>query len=109
MLRGQRNDYFTLFDFSAKQDPVRACWSRTTPPTSRDSWADDGFEKRLIKPGITVSRRSRGADEAKYIHGHFGKGTFTFYGGHDPRYQHAVGIRRPTSPSTRIRRVTASY
>ena len=33
-----------------------------------------------------------GAEDAKYIHGHYGQGTFTFYGGHDPEdYQHAVG------------------
>jgi hypothetical protein len=26
------------------------------------------------------------------LHGNFGRGTFTFYGGHDPEdYQHAVG------------------
>lgn len=28
----------------------------------------------------------------KYIHGNAGRGTFTWYGGHDPEdYQHAVG------------------
>jgi len=30
-------------------------------------------------------------NEARYIHGDHGKGTWTFYGGHDPEdYQHRV-------------------
>ena len=33
-----------------------------------------------------------GTDEVKYLHGQFGRGTFTFLGGHDPEdYQHMVG------------------
>jgi hypothetical protein len=33
-----------------------------------------------------------GTEEVKYLHGNFGRGTFTWYGGHDPEdYQHAVG------------------
>ena len=32
------------------------------------------------------------SDQVKYLHGNFGKGTYTFYGGHDPEdYQHFVG------------------
>jgi lysophospholipase L1-like esterase len=32
------------------------------------------------------------AGEARYIHSTYGKGFFTFYGGHDPEdYQHKVG------------------
>ena len=31
-------------------------------------------------------------EEARYIHGTLAKGTWTFYGGHDPEdYQHHVG------------------
>ncbi len=93
MLRGQQNDYFTLFDFSAKQDPVPSMLVQNhvanVPGFMGQTTA---FEKRLLKPAITVLAEVPGADEVKYIHGHFGKGTFTFYGGHDPEdYQHAVG------------------
>ena len=93
MLRGQRNDYFTLFDFSAKQDPVPSMLVQDHSANVAGFMGQTtGFEKRLLKPGITVLAEVPGADEAKYIHGHFGKGTFTFYGGHDPEdYQHAVG------------------
>lgn len=93
MLRGQPNDYFTLFDFSAKQDPVPSMLVQDHVANVPGFMGQTtGFEKRLLKPGITVLAEVPGADEAKYIHGHFGKGTFTFYGGHDPEdYQHAVG------------------
>ncbi len=93
MIRGQRNDYFTLFDFSAKQDPVPSMLVQDHVANVPGFMGQTtGFEKKLLKPAITVLAEVPGADEAKYIHGHFGKGTFTFYGGHDPEdYQHAVG------------------
>jgi len=92
-LRGQRNDYFTLFDFSAKEDPVPSMLVQDHVANVPGFMGQTtGFEKRLLKPGVTVLAEVPGADEAKYIHGHYGKGTFTFYGGHDPEdYQHAVG------------------
>ncbi len=92
-LRGQRNDYFTLFDFSAKQDPVPSMLVQDHVANVPGFMGQTtGFEKRLLKPGITVLAETPGADDAKYIHGHFGQGPFTFYGGHDPEdYQHAVG------------------
>ena len=93
MLRGQPNDYFTLFDFSAKQDPVPSMLVQDHVANIPGFMGQTtGFEKRLLKPGITVLAETQGADDAKYIHGHYGQGTFTFYGGHDPEdYQHAVG------------------
>ena len=92
-LRGQRNDYFTLFDFSAKQDPVPTMLVQDHVANVPGFMGQTtGFEKSLLKPGVTVLAETPGADDAKYIHGHYGQGTFTFYGGHDPEdYQHAVG------------------
>lgn len=92
-LRGQRNDYFTLFDFSAKQDPVPTMLVQDHVANVPGFMGQTtGFEKRLLKPGVTVLAETPGAEDAKYIHGHYGQGTFTFYGGHDPEdYQHAVG------------------
>ena len=35
---------------------------------------------------------SKAIDEVRYIHGEYGKGTWTFLGGHDPEdYHHYVG------------------
>jgi hypothetical protein len=92
-VRGQFNDAFTLFDFSAKQDPVPTMLVQDHAAIIKGFLGQTtGFEKSLLKPGVTVLAETPGQEDAKYIHGHFGKGTFTFYGGHDPEdYQHAVG------------------
>jgi len=91
--RGQRNDFFTLFDFSAKQDPVPSMLVQDHVANVPGFMGQTtGFEKSMLKPGITILAETPGADDVKYLHGHYGKGTFTFYGGHDPEdYQHAVG------------------
>ena len=50
------------------------------------------FRKELIKTSVIILAERQGIDQVKYIHGNFGRGTFTFYGGHDPEdYQHVVG------------------
>jgi hypothetical protein len=50
------------------------------------------FRKELIKNSVIILAEREGTNQVKYIHGNFGRGTFTFYGGHDPEdYQHAVG------------------
>jgi len=92
-MRGQFSDTFTLFDFSAKQDPVPSMLVQDHVSTIKGFLGQTtGFEKTLLKPGVTILAETPGQDDVKYIHGHFGKGTFTFYGGHDPEdYQHAVG------------------
>ncbi len=92
-MRGQFGDTFTLFDFSAKQDPVPTMLVQDHVATIKGFLGQTtGFEKSLLKPGVTVLAETPGQDDVKYIHGNFGKGTFTFYGGHDPEdYQHAVG------------------
>ena len=50
------------------------------------------FKKSLIKKNVIILAEKQGFDQVKYLHGNYGRGTFTFYGGHDPEdYQHAVG------------------
>jgi hypothetical protein len=96
--RGGRNltpeaDYFTLFDFSAKYDPVPTMLVQNHVQVVNGFWGQTtGFHKEFIKKHIIVMAETEGKDEAKYIHGNFGKGTFTFLGGHDPEdYQHMIG------------------
>ena len=51
-----------------------------------------GFRKDLIKKSVVLLGEDQVHSEVKYLHGNFGRGTFTFLGGHDPEdYQHAVG------------------
>ncbi|MDB5034437.1 MAG: hypothetical protein JWQ98_1678 [Chlorobi bacterium] len=85
-------DAFTLFDFSAKFDPVPSMLTQCHTGVVRGFLGQTtGFHKRFIKKSITILGEREGSDEVKYITGNFGRGTFTFYGGHDPEdYQHAV-------------------
>jgi hypothetical protein len=87
------NDYFTLFDFSAKYDPVPAMLTQDHVNVIRGFMGQTTmFRKSRIKSDVTILGEREGTDQVKYIHGNYGRGTFTFYGGHDPEdYQHAVG------------------
>jgi len=88
-----RNSFFTLFDFSAKNDPVPSMLTQNhTNAVPEFLGQTTGYFKGMLKAGVTVLGETEGTSEVKYIHGKFGKGTFTFLGGHDPEdYQHAVG------------------
>ncbi len=91
--RGQGTDFFTLFDFSAKEDPVPTmltqCHVNVVPGFMGQTTS---FRRSLLKKATVVLAETEGTDEVKYIHGNYGQGTFTFYGGHDPEdYQHKVG------------------
>ena len=87
------NDYFTLFEFSAKYDPVPTMLTQDHANVIRGFMGQTTmFRKELIKKSVIILGEREGTDQVKYIHGNFGRGTFTFYGGHDPEdYQHAVG------------------
>jgi hypothetical protein len=86
-------DYFTLFEFSAKFDPVPTMLTQDHVNVIKGFLGQTtGFKKSLIKPSVTILAQKEGTDQVKYLHGNYGRGTFTFYGGHDPEdYQHAVG------------------
>ncbi|MBD3162243.1 MAG: asparagine synthetase B [Candidatus Eisenbacteria bacterium] len=109
-LRGQPNDFFQLFDFSAKEDPVPTmltqCHVNLLPGFMGQTTS---YRKGLLKKSTIILAETPGSGEAKYIHGNFGQGTFTFYGGHDPEdYQHLVGDPptqlelHPSSPGYRL-------
>lgn len=89
----EQNDYFTLFDFSAKYDPVPTMLTQNHANVIKGFMGQTTmFRKNLIKNSVIILAERQGTDQVKYIHGNFGRGTFTFYGGHDPEdYQHAVG------------------
>lgn len=86
-------DYFQLFDFSAKLDPVPTMLVQNHVGTVKGFMGQStAFRKSLLKKFVTVLGEIEGQDEVRYIHGNYGKGTFTFLGGHDPEdYQHMVG------------------
>ncbi|HKI77805.1 MAG TPA: hypothetical protein VKA26_04630 [Ignavibacteriaceae bacterium] len=87
------NDYFNLFEFSAKYDPVPTMLTQCHVNVVRGFMGQTTmFHEEDIKKNVIILAKRQGTDQVKYIHGNFGRGTFTFYGGHDPEdYQHAVG------------------
>lgn len=91
--RGEERDYFRLFEFSAKYDPVPTMLVQNHVSVVKGFMGQTtSFRRSLLKKKVIVMGEVVGADEIRYIHGNFGKGTFTFLGGHDPEdYRHLVG------------------
>jgi hypothetical protein len=101
---------FTLFDFAAKFDPVPAMLVQNHRNTIPDYYGvTTSFLKRVLKPGVTILANEPGTPWVKYVHGHYGRGTWTYLGGHDPEDpQHNIGspptdlALKPTSPGYRL-------
>lgn len=89
----QDADFFTLFDFSAKLDPVPTMLVQCHVGSLKGFMGQStAMRKSLLKKFVTVLAEVEGKDEARYVHGNYGKGTFTFLTGHDPEdYQHFIG------------------
>lgn len=89
----KNQDFFTLFQFSAKWDPVPTMLCQNHSQIIKGFMGQTtAYKKDLIKSDVLIMGENNSANEAKYIHGKLGKGMWTFYGGHDPEdYQHRVG------------------
>lgn len=103
-------DLFALFEFSAKWDPVPTMLCQNHEQIIKGFMGQTtSFVKKHIKPNVLVMGENKSLGEARYIHGEYGKGTWSFYGGHDPEdYQHMVGdpptdlALHPNSPGYRL-------
>lgn len=108
--RRQPLGMFTLFAFSAKFDPVAAMLVQDHRSVIPDFYGvTTSFTRATLKPGVTVLATEEGAPWVKYIHGEYGKGSWTYLGGHDPEDpQHNIGnaptdlALHPTSPGYRL-------
>ncbi|MEZ5106458.1 MAG: hypothetical protein R2757_18295 [Draconibacterium sp.] len=106
----RENDYFTLFEFSAKWDPIPTMLCQNHRNLIKGFMGQTtAFRKEVIKPGVLIMGENKPAAEARYIHGEKGKGFWTFYGGHDPEdYRHLIGdpptdlSLHPNSPGYRL-------
>ncbi|MDR1180997.1 MAG: asparagine synthetase B [Bacteroidales bacterium] len=92
-ISNKKSDFFTLFEFSAKWDPVPTMLCQNHYQVLRGFMGQTtAFRRDKLKSNIIILGETKVFDEVRYIHGSFGKGTFTFLGGHDPEdYQHFVG------------------
>ena len=106
----QTKDFFTLFDFSAKWDIVPTMLTQNHRSVVKGFMGQTtAFKKQYVKSEALILGESKTQGSVKYIHGTFGKGQWTFYGGHDPEdYQHRVGDPptdlnlHPNSPGYRL-------
>lgn len=92
-INNPESDYFTLFEFSAKYDPVPTMLTQChTGIVHGFLGQTTAFAKEKIKKSVTILAEREGTNEVRYIHSNFGRGTFTWYGGHDPEdYRHGIG------------------
>lgn len=88
----QSLDFFTLFEFSAKWDPVPTMLTQNHVSSVRGFYGQTtAFQKDKVKESVVILAESPGRNMVKYVHGNYGRGTFTFYAGHDPEdYTHRV-------------------
>lgn len=83
--QGVKNDVFTLFDFSAKWDPIPSMLCQNHQKVINGFMGQTtAFRKTFIKSDVLIMGETKSIQSAKYIHGEYLKGTWTFYGGHDP-------------------------
>lgn len=106
----EANDFFQLFTFSAKWDPIPTMLTQNHAKTIKGFMGQTtAFRNSLVKPEVVVMGENKELGEIRYMHGTYGRGTWTFYGGHDPEdYQHLVGEEptdlalHPNSPGYRL-------
>jgi hypothetical protein len=107
---GEINDFFTLFDFSAKWDIVPTILTQNHTQVIKGFMGQTtAFKNDYIKSNVTVMGQTKSLGSARYIHGELGQGQWTYYGGHDPEdYRHLVGdpptdlSLHPSSPGYRL-------
>jgi hypothetical protein len=89
----EKTDLFVLFDFSAKWDWIPTMLTQDHTKVVKGFMGQTtAFNKKFIKSSVVILGENKSIDEARYIHGEYGKGTWTFLSGHDPEdYQHFVG------------------
>jgi len=107
---GEMNDFFTLFDFSAKWDIIPTILTQNHTQVIKGFMGQTtSFREQYMKSNVTIMGETKRTNTAKYIHGELGQGQWTYYGGHDPEdYRHLVGDPptdlnlHPNSPGYRL-------
>lgn len=89
----EESDFFTLFEFSAKWDWVPTMLTQNHTRVIKGFMGQTtAFRRQCVKTSAVILAENKALDEVRYLHGEYGKGTWTFLGGHDPEdYRHYVG------------------
>lgn len=106
----EKTDFFTLFEFSAKWDWVPTMLTQNHTRIIHGFMGQTtAFRRETVKTSAVILAENKELGEVKYLHGEYGKGTWTFLGGHDPEdYRHYVGdpptdlSLYPNSPGYRL-------
>lgn len=106
----EKSDLFVLFDFSAKWDWIPTMLTQCHTKIIKGFYGQTtAFRTNLIKSNVLILGENKSISEARYLHGEYGKGTWSFLGGHDPEdYRHFVGDPKtdlslyPNSPGYRL-------
>ena len=106
----EKNDFFTLFEFSAKWDWVPTMLTQNHTRVIHGFMGQTtAFRRECVKSSAVILADNKELGEVRYLHGEYGKGTWTFLGGHDPEdYRHFVGdpptdlSLYPNSPGYRL-------
>lgn len=106
----EKNDFFTLFDFSAKWDWIPTMLTQNHTRIIHGFMGQTtAFRRSTVKTNALIMGENKELGEVRYLHGEYGKGTWTFLGGHDPEdYRHFVGdpptdlSLYPNSPGYRL-------
>jgi hypothetical protein len=109
-IQNKSHDYFSLFEFSAKWDWVPTMLTQNhTRVVHGFMGQTTAFRSQYVKSSCVVLGDNKELGEVRYLHGEYGKGTWTFLGGHDPEdYRHFVGdpptdlSLYPNSPGYRL-------
>ncbi len=107
---GAETNYFTLFEFSAKYDPVATMLTQNHADVIPDFLGQNSaYNAATVKQSVVVLGTYEGKAVHKYLHGNYGDGFWTFLGGHDPEdYMHFIGDpptdlnMHPNSPGYRL-------
>ncbi|MCF0212308.1 MAG: asparagine synthetase B [Bacteroidales bacterium] len=109
-LVNEQTDFFTLFEFSAKWDWVPTMLTQNHTRVIHGFMGQTtAFRKEHVKTSAIILAENQALGEVRYLHGEYGKGTWTFLGGHDPEdYSHFIGdpptdlSLHPNSPGYRL-------
>ncbi len=103
------NDFFSLFEFSAKWDIIPSLLTQNHEHGIREFIGQTtAFSKYVVKPSVLVLAENRKLNNVRYIYGELGRGHWTYYSGHDPegnpgQWREPADLNQhPNSPGYRL-------